>query len=424
MSDAPASPKPATIEEPKSNGTEPEQPKHTIESATEAAQKAFALRKYEEAVENYAAALELATEKYGERSLECANLYFVYGKALLENAISHSAVLGKEEAEGALRDAGEEEDKAGGSSSSRFHFGGDGEDEPVDLLGQAAKANEEEDGEEEEEEEGEPEDDFNAAWEVLDLARTFFEKHDDDESKLKLGDIHITLGDVSLETENFSQAITDYTAGLKLKSELLPLYSRQIAEAHYKLSIVLDLTSGRLSESIEHAEKALQSVEARLVVLRDYITGTMQKDAGEAVDPKGKGRAKVYTDPIENMTKEELEGQVKEFEELRTDLQLKTEDLKATPEAAPASTAPEMAAQSLDEILNRHFASSTGSGSNLASTTTTAAAPVNDLTSIVRKKKPAKPAVEGNGGVKRKAEEIDDEKSALDKKAKLDETPA
>ena len=48
----------------------------------------------------------------------------------------------------------------------------------------------------------EPEDDFNAAWEVLDLARAIYEKQQDesDEMRLKLADVFITLGDVSLET--------------------------------------------------------------------------------------------------------------------------------------------------------------------------------------------------------------------------------
>ena len=48
----------------------------------------------------------------------------------------------------------------------------------------------------------EPEDDFNAAWEVLDLARAIYEKQSDGDDlvKLKLADTYMTLGDVSLET--------------------------------------------------------------------------------------------------------------------------------------------------------------------------------------------------------------------------------
>jgi len=86
------------------------------------------------------------------------------------------------------------------------------EDGAVDLFGKAIEIDENEGGQEEEEEEeepeenGEPEDDFNAAWEVLDLARAIYDKQladdGDDEVKLKLADTYIALGDVSLETGN------------------------------------------------------------------------------------------------------------------------------------------------------------------------------------------------------------------------------
>ena len=60
--------------------------------------------------------------------------------------------------------------------------------------------------EEEAQDDGEePEDDFNAAWEVLDLARLNYEKRKDesDAIKLKLAETYIALGDVSLETGAF-----------------------------------------------------------------------------------------------------------------------------------------------------------------------------------------------------------------------------
>ena len=40
------------------------------------------------------------TPEHGEDSLEIAEVYFLYGRALLENAISQSSVLGKGQAEG------------------------------------------------------------------------------------------------------------------------------------------------------------------------------------------------------------------------------------------------------------------------------------------------------------------------------------
>ena len=93
------------------------------------------------------------------------------------------------------------------NSGAFLSFSGDAEDEAVDLFAEAQKAVDEADSsaqqeeEEEEDDEAEPEDDFNAAWEVLDLARAIYEKQDQsDEVKLKLAEVFVTLGDVSHET--------------------------------------------------------------------------------------------------------------------------------------------------------------------------------------------------------------------------------
>lgn len=179
--------------------------------------------------------ITIRTEKYGDGAPETADLLFLYGKALLENAISQSGVVGKEEAEDAMKgvkqgrsrrvydippslranppslryiaDAGPSTSKPNGKGPV-IEFSGDAEDEEdeaVDLFAAANDAEGEEKEGEEQEEEGEddgeePEDDFNAAWEVLDLARALYIKQDGDEAKLKLADTYIALGDVSLET--------------------------------------------------------------------------------------------------------------------------------------------------------------------------------------------------------------------------------
>lgn len=86
--------------------------------------------------------------------------------------------------------------------ASKFVFGGDG-DEEVEFKADAAGDNEDDDEDEQEggEDDDSPEDDFNAAWEVIDLARALYEKQgDSEEIKLKIADTFIALGDVSLET--------------------------------------------------------------------------------------------------------------------------------------------------------------------------------------------------------------------------------
>lgn len=51
------------------------------------------------------------TNKHGDASPECVDVYFAYGKALLENAIAQNSVLGKEETAAALQ--GDEDEPKG-----------------------------------------------------------------------------------------------------------------------------------------------------------------------------------------------------------------------------------------------------------------------------------------------------------------------
>ena len=162
----------------------------------------------------------------------------------MENAIAQNSVLGKEEAL-----EGEDENKGASratrlgcifishpmaasrlstrcaasssganASDARIHFGDEGEeDAPVDEKEHSeqtfdlfAEANQteaagrgvDENAESGDEGDVDPEDDFNAAWEVLEVARSLYEaqKDSDDEAKLKLADTYMALGDVSLET--------------------------------------------------------------------------------------------------------------------------------------------------------------------------------------------------------------------------------
>ena len=326
-----------------------------------------------------------------------ADIYFAYGRALLENAIAQSSVLGKEQQQqqegGATAAEGISDHLTDGDSADCvkcfcphaepapngnkiLSFSGDAEDEEdgedhdhdpaVDLFAEASKPDvegEEEAGEGGDADEAEPEDDFNAAWEVLDLARAIYEKQMDgnDEMRLKVADTFIMLGDISLETgacirrpgthffflfltcpklksftfllfvglwvvEKFEQAITDYSSGIALKTELLPLSSRQLAEGHYKLSIALDLTAGRLADAIHHAQRALESIEARLVELRAGLAGTLPP-LPEPSDTNGKGKGKQVTlaqeELVQNRSKAQIEAEIKELGELKQDLALK-----------------------------------------------------------------------------------------------------
>lgn len=180
---------------------------------------------------------------------------------------------------------------------------------------------------------------------------------------------------------------------------------------------MLDLSSGRLSDSIEHAEKALESVEARLAEIRNGLSGQMTvQETSDPSDTKGKGKAKgprmLGEDAVQNLTKTQMEAEMKELEGLREDLALKVEELKTVP-VEPSESAPDMVAKALDKELNAAPSSSKSS----------APAPVNDLTSMVKKKKKAPEASEANGTTSSGKRKAEDEGSASpsEKKVKLDE---
>ncbi|KAH8832902.1 hypothetical protein DL96DRAFT_1677194 [Flagelloscypha sp. PMI_526] len=386
----------------------------TVEDAVDRAKRAFALKKFEQAVDFYATALEFATEKSGEEAVENVDLYFAYGQALLENAISQAGVLGKDQTG---EKEPEDEPEASGSKSGGpiLSFSGDaedveddvpGSDPAVDLFANAEQAVAEAEAagaEEDEDENEEPEDDFNAAWDIFELARNLYAKQVESdgttENKLKLAECYIALGDVSLETEKFDQAILDYEEAAHLKADLLPLSSRQIAEVHYKLSIVLDLTSGRLSEAITHADKALKSIDSRLKELEDMLPSATEN-----------GQADAPLDSVKRLSKEQAEKELKELHSLREDLALKVEELKTSPNDVAGGNAAEIAAAALDKELN----SASGSGSTQK---------VNDLTTMVKKKKKPpveeQPAAESFSTGKRKVDEIEENAASPEKKLRM-----
>ncbi|CAE6413077.1 unnamed protein product [Rhizoctonia solani] len=405
----------------------------TVEEEVEIAKRAFALKNFEEAVDHYATALELARTEYGEDTPAFAELLLKYGRALIENAVAQNSVLGGGK-QG--EEAPKESDGAGSSGgpktqpgNGRIHFGdgasSDDEgvgDETVDTAaGDLSAVNEEGDGEEEKDDD-EPEDDFNAAWDVLDLARAYYDKQEGEDMKLKLSEAYMSLGDVSLETEKFEQAISDYTSGLNIKTQLLPFYSRQICEVHYRLCLVFDLTSNKMNEAIRHIEQAISSLQARVTVIKDHL------ESPQDTKGKGKGKGIAVNDPIDTMDEAQLQAELKDVEELLKDLSLKHEDMKAVPE--PQNQIPVDEAEGVKQALDDWLKPSLPA----AEVPPQMDGPVNDLSKLVKKKKKpassaapetetsgsgAAPAPVATGKRKVEIEAVADEASPVEKKVKL-----
>jgi len=261
------------------------------------------------AVSDLAESCELLAKVHGETASECGEAYYYYGKALLELSRVENQVLGNalqgvdmdaeepagdamvEDPEKVTKDEKIEiEDKVAEALEENF--------ENHDRIARAHTAQTEEDAmEEDDNEEGEDsektedkaegtekgekaenmddEDPSNLqlAWEMLELAKVVYGKVAESSTgdaktsaEARLCEAYLALGEVSLENENFNQAVTDFTECLNRRQATLPPDSRSIAETHYQLGVAKFLED-KYQESETCLNKAISVLEMRIANL-------------------------------------------------------------------------------------------------------------------------------------------------------------
>lgn len=182
-------------------------------------------------------------------------------------------------------------------NSNRFVFEGDDDDEDEEEEEEENAGEGNAAGVEGEEAPAQDDnDDFAVAWDVLDLARVLYHKVGTEEALLKLGDVHMALGDVSLESENFEQAVADFREALLVKESRLESDDRQLAEAHYKLALALEFSPTEAAKASEHITKAIGVLKQRI----ERLNGLLGSG-------KGKARANDASESESQMAKELVE---------------------------------------------------------------------------------------------------------------------
>lgn len=116
-----------------------------------------------------------------------------------------------------------------------------------------------------------------------------------------MSETYQTLGEVSIENENYPQAIEDFTMCLRRRQELLPEDSRCIAETHYELGVALGFNA-QFDEAVNALSDAIAVLEKRIANL---------KESKESQDPSKKHDA-FYTREREIT---EIEGLLPEIKE-------------------------------------------------------------------------------------------------------------
>merc|ERR1719318_640357 len=170
------------------------------------------------------------------------------------------------------------------------------------------------DADEKKEAEEEEPSNLQLAWEMLELAKVVYtnqiETGSDNKSEMeeKLCSSILALGEVSIENENYSQAVEDIKLCLK-KQENLPKDSRIIAETHYQLGVAQGFNA--------QYDEAVESLNAAIKIIKEKIKNMKEE----------------HKSPSDDQKKEiaELEALVPEIEEKIAD----TKDMKKEAEAKP-----------------------------------------------------------------------------------------
>jgi HAT1-interacting factor 1 len=194
--------------------------------------------------------------------------------------------------------------------------------------------------------------------------------------------------------ENFPQAVADYSSALELQTKLLAPSSRTLASTHYQLATALEFIPQKRASALSNVEAALQGFKSLLSEL--------------------KGTTPTENESVKKMSAKDKEAEIKDVEGLIGDLEVKIEELKAAPEIG------DLVSQSIDHLLgNPEEASGSGSGLGGLGGGAKDSGPVNDLTSMVRKKpaKKVQPQLVAGNGDKRKADQQD---GGADKKPKTE----
>merc|ERR1712112_337175 len=106
------------------------------------------------------------------------------------------------------------------------------------------------------------------------------------------------LGEISLENENYKQAVEDLTMCLEKRKEILPSDSRSIAETHYELGIA----QGHM-KSFTDAETSFQSA---IRVLQTRIGSIRKMESSDNLDEE--------VEELESLVKE-MQGKIKEHKD-------------------------------------------------------------------------------------------------------------
>ncbi|XP_057288319.1 nuclear autoantigenic sperm protein isoform X2 [Pezoporus wallicus] len=127
------------------------------------------------------------------------------------------------------------------------------------------------------------------AWDMLELAKVIYKRQETKEAQLHAAQAHLKLGEVSIESENYTQAIEEFQACLALQQKYLEAHDRLLAESHYQLALAYHYNS-QFDEAVLQFGKSVEVIDKRLAMLTERIKkaeGGCPEDEKEIEELKG-----------------------------------------------------------------------------------------------------------------------------------------
>ncbi|XP_058033279.1 nuclear autoantigenic sperm protein isoform X2 [Ahaetulla prasina] len=215
------------------------------------------------------------------------------------------------------------------------------------------------------------------AWDMLELAKVIYKRQDTKEAQLHAAQAHLKLGEVSIESENYMQAIEEFHSCLALQQKYLEAYDRLLAETHYHLGLAYHYNN-QYEEAVLQFSKSMEVIDKRLVMLT------------ERLKVKGEGPA-------------EDEKEIEELKGLLPEIKEKIEDSKESQNSARVT----------ELALKATLVGGSSSFSQETESSATSTIPVGhktdgatDISHLVRKKrKPEEETQQGDNGAKKSKSE-------------------
>uniref|UniRef100_A0A0X3PZH4 Tetratricopeptide SHNi-TPR domain-containing protein n=1 Tax=Schistocephalus solidus TaxID=70667 RepID=A0A0X3PZH4_SCHSO len=120
------------------------------------------------------------------------------------------------------------------------------------------------------------------AWEVVEVAKALFRKHNDSEHQLKVADCLEKLAEISCEKEDHEQAINDLLECLEIRMKYAGENDRLIAETHFQLGVTYSLLNNAHSSNASFATSLDYLNKHRSKLVASFEAQETETDSGKA----------------------------------------------------------------------------------------------------------------------------------------------